>query len=106
MKKKQKRTVVSGPWDIAALVLAGLLALDLLCMLVLLLAGAQMRSHLECGMVLGVHGGSRAGGLAVNHGQIGLGFVLADAAVNSPGHKALGHRNAAFYHLHGKPLRF
>lgn len=54
MKKKQKRAVVSGPWDIAALVLAGLLALDLLCMLVLLLAGAEMRSQLECGMVLGV----------------------------------------------------
>ena len=53
MKKKQKRAVVSGPWDIAALVLAGLLALDLLCMLVLL-AGAEMRSQLECGMVLGV----------------------------------------------------
>ena len=54
MKKKQKRTVVSGPWDIAALVMAGLLALNLLCMLVLLLAGAGMMSLLECGMSLGV----------------------------------------------------
>ena len=33
--------------------------------------------------VLGVHGGCRAGLFAVNHGQVGLGFILADAAVDA-----------------------
>ncbi len=50
--------------------------------------------------VLGVHSGRRAGLFAVNHGQVGLGFILADAAVDAPGHKALGRCDAAFYHLH------
>ena len=44
--------------------------------------------------------GCRAGLFAVNHGQVGLGFILADAAVDAPGHKALGRCDAAFYHLH------
>ena len=39
MKKKQKRAVVSGPWDIAALVLAGLLYLIVAAFLVLAVAG-------------------------------------------------------------------
>lgn len=56
MKKKQKRAVVSGPWDIAALVLAGLLYLDTLCFLILLAAGIGLLivHALECGIVTGV----------------------------------------------------
>ena len=50
--------------------------------------------------ILGVHGGCRTGLFAVNHGQVGLGFILADAAVDAPGHKALGRCDTAFYHLH------
>ncbi len=56
MKKKQKRAVVSGPWDIAALVLAGLLYLIVAAFLVLAVAGIGLLIvyALEMGVAAGV----------------------------------------------------
>ena len=56
MKVKRKAGPPLGPWDIAAFVMAGLLYLDVLCFLILMVAGIGLLLvyALECGIVTGV----------------------------------------------------
>ena len=56
MKVKRKAGPPLGPWDIAACVMAGLLYLDVLCFLILTVAGIGLLLvyALECGIVTGV----------------------------------------------------
>ena len=56
MKVKRKDGPPLGPWDIAACVMAGLLYLDVLCFLILTVAGIGLLLvyALECGIVTGV----------------------------------------------------
>ena len=56
MKVKRKASPPLGPWDIAACVMAGLLYLDVLCFLILTVAGIGLLLvyALECGIVTGV----------------------------------------------------
>ena len=56
MKVKRKAGPPLGPWDIAAFVMAGLLYLDVLCFLILTVAGIGLLLvyALECGIVTGV----------------------------------------------------
>ena len=55
MKVKRKDGPPLGPWDIAAFVMAGLLYLDVLCFLILTVAGIVLLVYaLECGIVTGV----------------------------------------------------
>src|SRR5699024_10079251 len=56
MKVKRMAGPPLGPWDIAACVMAGLLYLDVLCFLILTVAGIGLLLvyALECGIVTGV----------------------------------------------------
>lgn len=56
MKVKRKEPASLTLWDVAALVLAGLLYLDVLCLLVVAVAGVGLLLvyALECGMVTGI----------------------------------------------------
>lgn len=56
MKVKRKENPNLGPWDMAALVIAGLLFLDFLCFLILLIVGVDwlLVYALEMGVVTGV----------------------------------------------------
>ncbi len=56
MKVKRKDGPPLGPWDIATFVMAGLLYLDVLCFLILTVAGIGLLLvyALECGIVTGV----------------------------------------------------